>query len=324
MAKAQLLFETGGPEVFTWSDIKVEAPAEGQVRLRHTAVGLNYIDTYHRSGLYPIDLPTVIGSEGVGVVEAVGAGVSLVKPGERVGYAGVAGSYAEERLIPADRLVKIPDGVSDRDAAALMLKGMTVEYLFHRTYRVGAGQTILFHAAAGGVGLIACQWAKALGVRLIGTAGGPDKVARAKAAGAEHVIDYNAEDFVARLMELTDGRGVSVVYDSVGKDTFERSIGCLAPRGMLVSFGQSSGPVPPVNLAVFAPKAAYYTRPSLAVYNRARNDLEASAAKLFEMVASGAVKADIGQTWPLAEVQAAHTALEGRRTQGATILTVGD
>jgi NADPH2:quinone reductase len=312
----------GGPEVLRLEQVEVGEPGRGQVRLRHTAVGLNYIDVYFRSGLYPASgLPFTPGQEGAGVVEAVGDGVTEVKVGDRVAYAPVLGAYAESRLIQADRLVRLPDGTSDRQAAAMMLKGMTAEYLLRRTFPVKAGQTILFHAAAGGVGLIACQWAKHLGARVLGTVGSEAKAELARAHGCDVPIRYDREDVVARVRVLTDGKGVPVVYDSVGKDTFEKSLDCLAPRGMLVTFGQSSGSIPPLNLGILSQKGSLYvTRPTLVTYNAAREDLLASAKALFDVVESGAVKIEINQTFALRDAAEAHRALEGRKTTGSTLL----
>jgi NADPH2:quinone reductase len=314
--------EIGGPEALRFEQVEVGEPGRGQVRLRQTAVGLNFIDVYFRTGLYPApSLPFTPGQEGAGVVEAVGDGVTEVAVGERVAYAPVLGAYAEARLIQADRLVPLPDSISDRQAAAMMLKGMTAEYLLRRTYPVKAGQTILFHAAAGGVGLIACQWARHLGARVIGTVGSEAKAELARAHGCDFPIRYDREDVVARVRELTDGKGVPVVYDSVGKDTFEKSLDCLVPRGMLVTFGQSSGNIPPLNLGVLSQKGSLYvTRPTLVTYNAAREDLLASAKALFDVVQSGAVKIEINQTFALRDAAEAHRALEGRKTTGSTLL----
>jgi NADPH:quinone reductase len=314
--------EIGGPEALRFEQVEFGEPGRGQVRLRQTAVGLNFIDVYFRTGLYPApSLPFTPGQEGAGVVEAVGDGVTEVAVGERVAYAPVLGAYAEARLIQADRLVPLPDSISDRQAAAMMLKGMTAEYLLRRTYPVKAGQTILFHAAAGGVGLIACQWARHLGARVIGTVGSEAKAELARAHGCDFPIRYDREDVVARVRELTDGKGVPVVYDSVGKDTFEKSLDCLVPRGMLVTFGQSSGNIPPLNLGVLSQKGSLYvTRPTLVTYNAAREDLLASAKALFDVVQSGAVKIEINQTFALRDAAEAHRALEGRKTTGSTLL----
>jgi len=322
MPKAIRIYQTGGPEVLKLEEMPVGEPAAGQVRIRHTAIGVNFIDTYHRSGLYPIPLPGGLGSEGAGVVEAVGPGMTHIQIGDRVAYAGgPPGSYSEMRLVPADRLVKIPDGISDRQAAAMMLKGMTVQYLIRRTYKVEPGETVLWHAAAGGVGLIACQWLKALGVTIIGTVGSDEKASLAKAHGCDHTIVYTKEDFVTRVRELTGGKGVPVVYDSVGKSTFTGSLDCLRPLGLLVSFGNASGAVPPFELGILAPKGSLYvTRPTLATYTSTRADLEATAKDLFDIVLSGKVKIEINHTYKLAEAQQVHRDLESRKTTGSTIM----
>lgn len=308
-----------------WQEVEVPAPGPGQALIRHTAVGLNYIDVYHRTGLYPLpQMPAVIGMEAAGVVESIGPDVTEVRPGDRVAYAAPPpGAYAERRVMPASRLVCLPPDIADRQAAAMMLQGMTAQYLLRRTYRVQPGDTILFHAAAGGVGLIACQWARHLGATVIGTAGGPQKAALAKAHGADHVIDYTSEDFVARVKELTGGKGVAVVYDSVGKDTFLKSLDCLRPLGMMVSFGQSSGSVPPFDTGLLAAKGSLFlTRPSLMAYTAERADLVASAAELFDVVKSGAVKIEVNQTYPLSEAAQAHRDLEARKTTGSTVFLV--
>jgi NADPH2:quinone reductase len=312
----------GGPEVLKLAQVTLPEPAPGEALIRQTAIGLNFIDVYHRTGLYPqAAMPFTPGMEGAGVVEAVGGGVKDLKAGDRVAYAGTLGGYAEARLIPADRLVKLPKEIDDKTAAAMMLQGMTVEYLLGRTFKVAPSTTLLFHAAAGGVGLIACQWARALGATLIGTAGGPEKCALAKAHGATHVIDYGQEDFVARVKELTGGKLCDVVYDSIGKDTFPGSLDCLRPRGMFVAFGQASGPIPPFNLGLLAQKGSLYaTRPSLMTYTAKREDLAASAAELFRMVGSGKVRIEVNQTYPLSRVADAHRDLEARRTTGSTVL----
>jgi NADPH2:quinone reductase len=312
----------GGPEVLKLAQVTLPEPAPGEALIRQTAIGLNFIDVYHRTGLYPqAAMPFTPGMEGAGVVEAVGGGVKDLKAGDRVAYAGTLGGYAEARLIPADRLVKLPKEIDDKTAAAMMLQGMTVEYLLGRTFKVAPSTTLLFHAAAGGVGLIACQWARALGATLIGTAGGPEKCALAKAHGATHVIDYRQEDFVARVKELTGGKLCDVVYDSIGKDTFPGSLDCLRPRGMFVAFGQASGPIPPFNLGLLAQKGSLYaTRPSLMTYTAKREDLAASAAELFRMVGSGKVRIEVNQTYPLSRVADAHRDLEARRTTGSTVL----
>ena len=322
MAKAIRMTRTGGPGVLEYVDVEVGEPGPGEARVRQHAIGLNFIDVYFRTGLYPMPLPSGLGQEGAGVVEAVGEGVSHVQPGDRVAYAGRPnGAYSEVRTMPADVLVKLPDGIDFETGAAMMLQGLTVQYLFNGTYQLKPGQTILFHAAAGGVGLIACQWARALGVNLIGTVGSKEKGELAKAAGAAHVINYNEEDIVARVLEITNGKKVPVVYDSVGKDTFIRSLDCLQPRGLMVSFGNSSGAVPPFSMNELASRGSLYiTRPSLAAYAATRAELEERAADLFNMVESGKVKIDIRQRFQLAEAAAAHTALEARRTTGSTIL----
>jgi NADPH2:quinone reductase len=314
----------GGPEVLEWQEVDVGEPGQGQVRIRHTAVGLNYIDTYQRSGLYPMPLPSGLGSEGAGVVERVGSGVSGLKPGDRVAYAGgPLGAYSEARVMPADRLVPVPEGITDQEAAAMMLKGMTAWYLVRRTHPVERGETILFHAAAGGVGLIACQWAKHLGATVIGTVGSDDKARLAKEHGCDHPINYRQEDFVARVNELTGGRKLPVVYDSVGKDTFYKSLDCLAPLGLMVSFGQSSGAIGPVDIGILAAKGSLFlTRPTLVNYTATREDLLTAARELFEVVKSGAVKIAINQTYPLREAARAHRDLQDRKTSGQTVLTV--
>ncbi|MFN8641106.1 MAG: quinone oxidoreductase [Candidatus Binatia bacterium] len=314
--------ETGGAEVLRWEEVEVGAPAAGDVLLRQTAVGLNYIDTYHRSGLYPVPLPGGIGLEGAGVVEAVGPGVTDLQVGDRVAYASAPiGAYAEWRTYPAERAVKIPEGVSDQQAAAMMLQGMTAEYLIRRTYAVRPGEWVLFHAAAGGVGLIACQWLAHLGARVIGTAGGAEKMALARANGCEHVIDSRGDAIAARVRELTGGAGVAVAYDGVGRDTFAASLDSLARRGMLVSFGNASGPVPAFEPAQLGMRGSlYFTRPSLMDYTATRAELGASAAALFDVVARGAVRIVVNQTYPLREAAQAHRDLEGRRTTGSTVL----
>jgi len=323
MTKAIRIHEPGGPEVLRWEEVSVGDPGPGEVRLRQTAVGLNYIDVYHRSSLYPLPtLPAVIGMEGAGVVEAVGADVAELKEGDRVAYAAPPpGSYAEARLMPADRLIKLPDSIDDRQAAAMMLQGMTVRYLIRRTYPVKKGETVLFHAAAGGVGLIACQWLKHLGATVIGTVGSEEKAELARAHGCTHTIDYRREDFAAKVKDLTNGAGVSVVYDSVGQDTFEGSLKCLQPMGLLVGFGNASGPVPPFELGRLAAMGSLYiTRPTLMTYTAKRDDLVATARDLFDVVQSGAVKIEINQTYPLSETAQAHRDLEARKTTGSTIL----
>ena len=291
MAKAVRFHEHGGPEVLQYEDVEVGDPGPGQARIRHTAIGVNFVDTYQRSGLYPMPLPMVAGNEAAGVVEAVGSGVTELKAGDRVAYTGLPGSYCEQRVVPADRLVKLPQGISDEQAASMMLKGLTVHYLIHSTYAVKKGETVLWHAAAGGVGLIACQWLKALGVTVIGTAGSDEKCALARAHGAEHVINYTRENFVERVKSITGGKGVPVVYDAVGKTTWDGSLDCLQPRGLMVSFGNASGAVPPVNLGILSTKGSLYvTRPTLATYIASRADLVERSSALFEMVKSGKLK----------------------------------
>ncbi|MGO8801377.1 MAG: quinone oxidoreductase family protein [Roseiarcus sp.] len=324
MTHAIRFHKTGGPEVLQWDEVQVGRPGPGEARVRNTAVGLNYVDTYYRSGLYPASLPSGVGSEGAGVVEEVGAGVVDVKPGDRVAYGnGPTGAYSEARVMPADRLVALPGGVSDRQGAAMMLKGMTAQYLIRRIHKVGPGDVILFHAAAGGVGLIACQWAKALGATVIGTVGSDEKAALAKAHGCDHPIVYTREDFVARVKELTHGEKLPVVYDSVGKDTFMKSLDCLRPLGVMVLFGQASGPVGPVDLGVFAQKGSlFFTRPTLNTYAAKRADMVAMAQDLFAAVLSGKVKITINQTYALKDAAQAHRDLESRKTTGSTVFTV--
>ena len=318
MSRAIRIHQQGGPEVMSWEDYDPGAPGDGELRVRHTAVGLNFIDVYHRSGAYPLpSFPAGIGLEAAGVVEETGAGVSDLSPGDRVAYASPpTGSYSEVRNIAADRVVRIPQGVDDRTAAAMMLKGMTAEYLLRRTFPVHAGQTILFHAAAGGVGLIACQWAKHLGATVIGTVSTP-----ARAHGCDHPIITGDGNFAAQVRDITGGAGVPVVYDSVGKNSFDESLDCLSPRGMMVLFGQSSGPVPSFDLGLLAAKGSLYiTRPSLMAYTASREDLVASANALFEVIAGGQVRIEINQTYPLAEAAQAHRDLEARKTTGSTVL----
>ena len=320
--KAIQIDRPGPPSAMEFRTVTVGEPGPGEALIRHTAIGLNYIDTYHRSGLYDLPMPSGIGSEGAGVVEAVGEGVAHIRPGDRAAYAGGApGSYCEARVMPADRLVKLPDEIDDRQAAAMMLKGMTVEYLLNRTFDVSAGQTILFHAAAGGVGLIAGQWAKALGATVIGTAGGPEKCALAKGYGYDHMIDYKEGGIARQVRELTGGAGVPVVYDSVGKATWDESLDCLAPRGVMVSFGNASGPAAPFAPGILAAKGSLYlTRPSLVHYTLTQQDVQASADALFAMVSSGKVRIEVNQTYALADAAKAHEDLEGRRTTGSTVL----
>ena len=322
MVKAIRIHKTGGPEVLTWEDVDVPAPKQGEALVRHTAIGLNYIDTYQRSGLYPLPLPTSLGGEGAGVVEAVGPGVTEVAVGDRVAYGNAPpGAYAEKRVLPAHRLVKIPEGISDQQAASIMLKGLTTHYLIRKIFKVKSGDTILMHAAAGGVGLILCQWAKHLGATVIGTVGGDDKAALAKAHGCDHVINYRKENFTQRVKEITGGKGLPVVFDGVGKDTFEGSLDCLWPTGLMVSFGNASGAVPPVNILLLSQKGSLFlTRPTLATYVAKREDLVANAAELFDVVRKGAVKIEINQTHPLKDAERAHRDLEGRKTTGSTVL----
>ena len=322
MPNAIRIHETGGPEVLQWESVAVGEPGPGEARVRHTAVGLNYIDTYHRSGLYKLPLPSGIGLEASGVVEAVGPGVTDIAKGDRVAYCGgPPGSYAEVRVMPADKLVKLPDGVSDRSAATLMLKGLTVEYLFRQTFPLKGGETILFHAAAGGVGLIACQWARALGVTLIGTVGSDEKAALAKANGCAHTIVSTRENFVERVKELTGGQGVPVVYDSVGKDTFPASLDCLQRRGMFVSFGNTSGPIAAFDIGLLLQKGALFaTRPSIAMYAATRSDLLRMADDMFALVKAGKIVSDARQTYALKDATQAHRDLEARKTTGATLL----
>jgi NADPH2:quinone reductase len=323
MSKAIRVHAHGGPGALVYEDFEPGHPAKGQIRVRHTAIGLNFIDVYYRTGLYPAPdgLPLIPGGEAAGVVVEVGEGVDWLKPGDRVAYAVKLGAYAEERVIEADQVVKVPAGISDEQAAAMMLKGMTAEYLLLRTFKVKAGDTILYHAAAGGVGLILGQWAKHLGAHVIGTAGSPDKIELAKAHGFDHVIDYRKQDFVAEVAKLTGGRKCDVVYDSVGNDTFPGSLDCLRPLGTFVSFGQSSGPIPPFSINLLAQKGSLFaTRPTLFVYNAKRADLEASAKALFDVVVSGAVQIKINQRYALKDVAQAHADLEGRKTTGTTIL----
>jgi NADPH:quinone reductase len=322
MPNAIRFHQVGGPEVLQFESVNVGDPGPGEARIRHTAIGLNYIDTYQRSGLYKLPLPSGLGGEAAGVVEAVGSGVSDLKTGDRVAYSGGApGAYAEARVIPVDRLVKLPAGVSDRMAATLMLKGLTVQYLLRQTYPVKAGETILLHAAAGGIGLIACQWARALGATVIGTVGSDAKAELAKANGCTHTIVYTRENFVEKVKELTGGKGVPVVYDAVGKDTFPGSLDCLSPRGMFVSFGNSSGPVPPFEILLLSQKGSLYaTRPTLATYTAKRADLLKMAEEMFALVQSGKLKNDARQTYALKDAAQAHRDLEARKTTGSTVL----
>ena len=321
MPHAIRIYENGGPDKLKWEEVQVGEPGPGEVRVRNTAVGLNFIDTYHRSGLYPLQLPITLGSEGAGVVEKVGPRVKDLKAGDRVAYANPIGAYAEVCLRPAEKLVKIPAGIDDKVAAAIMLKGMTSWYLCRRTYKVKKGDTILVHAAAGGVGQILCQWTKHLGATVIGTVGSDEKAALAKKAGCKHVIVTSKENFVERVKAITKGKGVPVVYDGVGKDTFMGSLDCLSPLGLMVSFGNASGPVPPFNLGVLAQKGSLFlTRPTLFNYTNKREDLLTAARELFSVVKSGKVKISINQTYPLREAAQAHIDLEGRKTTGSTVL----
>jgi NADPH2:quinone reductase len=322
MAKAIQITKTGGPEVMEYVDVEVGAPGPGEVRLRQAACGLNFIDVYFRTGLYPQPLPGGLGQEGAGTIEAVGEGVTDFAVGDRVAYgSGPNGAYAEVRLIPAKCLVKLPDAIDMETAAAMMLQGMTVQYLLRQTYAVKAGETILFHAAAGGIGTIASQWARALGVKMIGTVGSDEKIALAKANGCEYVINYNKENFVERVKEITDGKGVPVVYDSIGKDTFKDSLDCLSPRGLMVSFGNASGAVPPFALTELVSRGSLYiTRPTLGSYTSSRASLDSTAQDLFDVVANGDVKIQINQRYALKDVAKAHADLEGRKTTGSTIL----
>ncbi|MCA3024716.1 MAG: quinone oxidoreductase [Rhodocyclaceae bacterium] len=322
MTKAIRIHEHGGPEVLKWEDVEVGAPGPDEVRLKTTAAGLNFIDTYHRTGMYKIALPSVIGREGAGIVEAVGTNVTSCKVGDRVAYASSPmGAYAEARLMPADRVVKIPAAISDQQAASMMLKGMTAQYLLRRTYRVKAGDVILSQAAAGGVGLILGQWAKHLGATVIGTVGSEEKMALAKANGCDYVINYRKEDFQARVMEITNGKKCQVVYDGVGQDTWAKSLDCIAPLGMMVSFGAASGAVKPFYIGELAAKGSLYlTRPTLDTYTATRADLVATTDELFAIVASGVVKIEVNQTYALRDTAQAHRDLEARKTTGSTVL----
>lgn len=322
MPHAVVVHEVGGPEKLTFETVPEPTPGPGEARVRHTAIGLNFIDVYFRTGLYKAPaLPFVDGQEAAGIVEAVGSGVTVVSPGDRVAYATALGAYAEVRVLPADKLVRLPAGIDDKVAAAMMLKGMTAEFLLNRCARLASGDTILFHAAAGGVGSIACQWARAMGVRVIGTAGGPEKVALARQNGCDEVIDLQREDLAARVKELTGGSGVRAAFDSIGKSTFTASLECVGRRGMLVLFGQSSGVVPPIDPTVLSARGSLFlTRPSLMHYIGTRDELVLSAERLFDVVGRGAVRIPIGQTYPLRDAARAHADLEGRRTTGSTVL----
>ena len=322
MPKAIRFHRTGGPEVLQWEDVEVGPAAAGEARVRHHAVGLNFIDTYHRTGLYAVPLPSGIGLEGAGVVEAVGAGVTDIAPGDRVAYAGgPLGAYSEVRNIPAHRLVKLPQAISFEVGAAMLLQGLTAQYLLRRTYRVQAGDTVLIHAAAGGVGLIACQWAKALGATVIGTVGSDEKAEIARAHGCDHAIVYTRENFAERVKEITGGGGLPVVYDSIGKNTFMDSLRCLRPLGMMVLFGAASGPVPPFDLTLLNTMGSLYvTRPGIAAYTAKREDLVMMAEELFDVVGSGKVKVEVNQRYALQDAAQAHRDLEARRTTGSTVL----
>jgi NADPH2:quinone reductase len=321
MTKAIRIHETGGPEVLRWEEVTLAAPRADEVLLRQTAVGLNYIDTYHRTGLYPLEMPAILGREAAGVVEAIGDNVDSIRVGDRVAYALEPGAYCETRVIASDRLVRLPDAIDDRTAAAMLLKGLTAQYLLRSCYRVQTGDTILIHAAAGGVGLIACQWAKALGATVIGTVGSAQKATLASSHGCDHPILYKEQDFVERVAEITDGAGVQAVYDSVGRDTFDGSLDCLETRGMLVSFGQSSGPVEPFNIGVLAAKGSLnLTRPTLAHFIATEDQLAVASGELFELYISGALRIEIGRTYSLSETAQAHRDLEARATSGSTVL----
>lgn len=321
-SRAIRVHEQGGPEVLRLEEVEVEAPGPGQVLLRQTAAGLNFIDVYHREGLYPVPLPATLGMEAAGKVEAVGPGVEGFQVGDRVAYADVLGAYTTQRLVPAARLLHLPKDIGEEQAAGMMLKGLTAHYLIRRTFPVRSGQTILVHAASGGVGLILCQWAKALGASVIGTVGTPEKAELARSHGCDHPVIYTRQDFVERVREITDGAGVPVVYDGVGASTFEGSLDCLQRRGMLVSYGNASGPVPPFSILQLSRKGSLFlTRPSLMHYIERRDELEANSAELFEAVGSGAVEILIGQRIPLEKAADAHRALEARETTASTILT---
>jgi NADPH2:quinone reductase len=321
MVRAIRMHEVGGPEVLRYEEVQVGEPGPGEARVRITATGVNFVDVYHRTGVYPLQLPATLGVEAAGRVEAVGPGVTAVRAGDRVAYAGSLGCYAEARVLPADRLLKLPDDISDVTAAGMMLKGLTVQILIRRTYPVKPGDTVLWHAAAGGVGSLAVQWLKALGATVIGTVGSDAKAEIARAHGCDHVVVYTREDFVKRVREITGGEGVPVVYDAVGKTTFDGSIDCLRPLGMMVTFGNASGPVPPVDPLLLSRKGSLFlTRPSIFTYMARTDDLRAATAELVEVVRSGKVKVEIGQTWPLADAAGAHRALEGRGTVGSIVL----
>jgi NADPH:quinone reductase len=322
MPHAIRFHKTGGPEVLQWEEVEVGKPGPGQARVRHAAIGLNYVETYVRSGLYPSTLPSGLGTEGAGVVEEVGPGVSDFKPGDRVAYVGgPLGAYSDVRVMPAERLVVLPKGISEQQGAAIMLKGLTTQYLIRQVFKVKKGDTILFHAAAGGVGILACQWAKALGATVIGTVGSEEKAKLAKDHGCDYPVLYTREDFVARVKDITQGAMLPVVYDSVGKDTFMKSLDCLRPTGLMVSFGQSSGSVGPVDLGIFGAKGSlFFTRPTLNTYAAKRADYVAMAKDLFDVVQSGKVKIEINQTYKLKDAAQAHRDLQSRKTTGQTVL----
>ncbi|WP_298815528.1 quinone oxidoreductase [uncultured Roseibium sp.] len=323
MVQAICIHETGGPEVMRWEHVEVGEPGAGEARIRQTAIGLNFIDTYFRSGLYPSPdgTPFSPGNEGAGIVQSVGEGVNHLRPGDRVAYVGPIGAYAQERVLPADKLVVLPEGIDEKTAAGMMLKGMTAQYLLRQTFKVDSNTVLLFHAAAGGVGLIAGQWAAHLGATVIGTAGSDEKIALAKDHGYQHMINYRTQNFVERVQEITDGKGCDVVYDSVGKDTYPGSLDCLKSRGLWVSFGQSSGPITDFNLGLLAQKGSLFaTRPTLFNYIATREALEATAGELFEVVQKGIVKINVNQEYRLADAVQAHQDLEGRKTTGTTVL----
>lgn len=322
MPHAIRIHQAGGPEVLCWEEVDLPAPAPGEATVRHRAVGLNFIDVYHRNGMYPLPLPSGIGLEGAGVVEAIGQGVTEVAVGDRVAYAGVpVGAYAEVRNIPAHRLLKLPDAIAFETGAAMMLQGLTAAYLLRKTYRVQPGDAVLIHAAAGGVGLIACQWARALGATVIGTVGSPAKAELALAHGCHHVINYSTENFTQRVREITGGEGVAVVYDGVGKDTFMGSLDSLRTMGMMVTYGNASGPVPPLDLLLLSQKGSLFvTRPTLMSYTAKREDLVALGGELFDVVVSGQVRIEVNQTYALKDAAQAHRDLEARKTTGSTIL----
>ena len=323
MPHAIRVHETGGPEVLKWEEVEVGEPGPGQVRIRQEAAGLNFIDVYHRTGLYPQQLPFTPGVEGAGVIQAVGPDVSNVKVGDRVTYASQIGGYAEERLIDADRVVKLPEQVSTEQAAAMMLQGLTARMLIRAIYKVGPGDTILIHAAAGGVGLIVCQWAKALGATVFGTVGSDEKAEIARAHGCDHPIVYTRQDFAAEVDRITERKKLPVVYDSVGRDTFMKSLDCLRLRGLMVSFGNASGPPDPIAPGILSQKGSLFlTRPTLNHYIATREELEESAAELFDVITSGKVKVEVKQRFPLRDAAEAHRALEGRKTSGSTVLTI--